>query len=224
MGYLKVHHLGPVRDCEFTVNQFLTVTGAQASGKSTIAKSVFFFWTVKDDLLKLVVSRAARQQRAAWAERLPISTAVVRDSARWQRATGTAEEKDLVSDLNQEMTSKFLGLFGPIWGMETDLSLSYQYNETAEIRIYLQEDAQYPGNRQICFEYSHGLLRFFRTELPQVDPDPAGISEETQKYRRESIAEVFSDSCTVVYIPAGRSALSVFSGQLSYLYSTVNIS
>ena len=48
---LVLHNLGPVKDCDIRVNDFMVFTGPQASGKSTIAKAIFFFRTVKDETI-----------------------------------------------------------------------------------------------------------------------------------------------------------------------------
>ena len=50
MHKLIIHKLGPIRHCELTCSQFMTFTGFQASGKSTIAKAVYYFRTIKNDI------------------------------------------------------------------------------------------------------------------------------------------------------------------------------
>ena len=47
-------NVGPIKNCEVSITDFNVFTGAQASGKSTIAKAVFFFRTIKNDILKKV--------------------------------------------------------------------------------------------------------------------------------------------------------------------------
>ena len=49
MSVLKIHHLGPITDCEINIKDFTILTGPQASGKSTVAKAIFFFRTAKQD-------------------------------------------------------------------------------------------------------------------------------------------------------------------------------
>ena len=39
----KIFRLGPIKDCEVDISNFMILTGPQASGKSTLAKSIFFF-------------------------------------------------------------------------------------------------------------------------------------------------------------------------------------
>ena len=55
MHHIKISNFGPIKDCEMDINQFTVLTGPQASGKSTIAKAIYFFRTIKDDILDLIL-------------------------------------------------------------------------------------------------------------------------------------------------------------------------
>lgn len=54
MQKIIINNLGPVKHCELEINDFTVFTGPQASGKSTIAKSVFFFKNIKNILFEQV--------------------------------------------------------------------------------------------------------------------------------------------------------------------------
>ena len=43
MPQIIINKLGPIDHCELDIKDLMIFTGQQASGKSTIAKSVFFF-------------------------------------------------------------------------------------------------------------------------------------------------------------------------------------
>ena len=58
MHKLIINKLGPVEKCELDCTQFMTFTGFQASGKSTIAKAIYYFRTIKDDILELAKAKA----------------------------------------------------------------------------------------------------------------------------------------------------------------------
>lgn len=49
---LRIHNLGPIYDCDILLNRMIVLDGPQAAGKSTIAKAIFFFRTVKDEIYK----------------------------------------------------------------------------------------------------------------------------------------------------------------------------
>ena len=58
MHHIMIKNLGPINECSIDIDQFTVFTGAQASGKSTIAKSIFFFRTVKDDIEDIIIRRS----------------------------------------------------------------------------------------------------------------------------------------------------------------------
>ena len=60
---LHIHNLGPIKDCELPMNRMMVLNGPQAAGKSTIAKAIFFFRTVKDELYKTFLT--------GWADPVP---------------------------------------------------------------------------------------------------------------------------------------------------------
>lgn len=49
---LQIHNLGPIKDCDILLNRMMVLDGPQAAGKSTIAKAIFFFRTVKDEIFE----------------------------------------------------------------------------------------------------------------------------------------------------------------------------
>ena len=54
MHKLIIRNLGPISECELECKPFMILTGGQASGKSTIAKALYFFRTIKDDVYEAV--------------------------------------------------------------------------------------------------------------------------------------------------------------------------
>jgi Uncharacterized conserved protein len=57
MMKITIHNLGPIKDCVIEPSNFTVLMGEQASGKSTIAKCVFFFSTVKDDICECILKK-----------------------------------------------------------------------------------------------------------------------------------------------------------------------
>ena len=72
---IVINKLGPISYCELKCSDFLTFTGFQASGKSTIAKAIYFFRTVKEDILNISVKQAvdAYQSEKSLRRRLELS-------------------------------------------------------------------------------------------------------------------------------------------------------
>ncbi len=60
---LRLYHVGPIQECDLDLNDFTVLTGPQSSGKSTVAKAVYFFRTVKQDILNIIMQEARKQYR-----------------------------------------------------------------------------------------------------------------------------------------------------------------
>lgn len=60
---LRLYHVGPIQECDLDLNDFTVLTGPQSSGKSTVAKAVYFFRTVKQDILNIIMREARKQYR-----------------------------------------------------------------------------------------------------------------------------------------------------------------
>ena len=50
MHWLTIEKLGPIQHCQLPIRQYTVLTGFQAAGKSTVAKAIYFFRTLKDDI------------------------------------------------------------------------------------------------------------------------------------------------------------------------------
>jgi dephospho-CoA kinase len=50
MQKIIINNFGAIKDAEIEVKKILVLIGEQASGKSTIAKLIYFFKSLKDDL------------------------------------------------------------------------------------------------------------------------------------------------------------------------------
>lgn len=47
---LEIKQFGPIKKCNLSIKQVTVFTGEQAAGKSTIAKLVYFFLSLRDVL------------------------------------------------------------------------------------------------------------------------------------------------------------------------------
>lgn len=54
---LTLKNIGPVKSCDLNVGSFHVITGKQSSGKSTIAKCLYLFLSLKDELFNLVYEK-----------------------------------------------------------------------------------------------------------------------------------------------------------------------
>ena len=193
MHRLTINNLGPIDECELTCRPFMVLTGEQASGKSTVAKALYYFRTVKDDVYTVVESRAFDFQQQ-----------------------NISIQKMLVDMLRR----KFVKTFGPLWGgEENNMLLNYCYAEDCWINIRLTHK---PLPNYVYIELSPSLKNFLREHEHALTDTPTGIPELQKRRFQRELREFFNDDYETIYIPAGRSMLTLLSQNLSYLYKTMD--
>ena len=107
MQKIIIHNFGPIKECEINLAQFIVLTGAQAAGKSTIAKAIYYFSLAKEICFSLITGNKNRN--------LDI----------------------LKSDLRGPfLLQTFYDLFGGMVVSSIDCSLECVYTEKTKIRVY----------------------------------------------------------------------------------------
>lgn len=185
MPRLTVHNLGPIRDCEIELKDFCVLTGPQASGKSTVAKAIFFFRTIKDDCISMYLKN---------------------------QALGS-DGSSILTALKKQLRSKFMQMFGSSWGMSMDMKLRYEYGPKTFAEVSLRENKTGRAPNYIVFLFSKNILDFIKT-LNQDWSDNNDILRMA--------AETFCDDYENVYIPAGRSLITLLTSQLNYILSIMD--
>ena len=112
MQKLYIKHLGPIEECEINIDEFMVCTGPQASGKSTIAKSIFFFKNIKNILFveykkKYLLNRHVAESRNV-----------------------TVKQRFM-----KEVRANFLQIFGITGSLDGDMFLQYQYTEKKILKV-----------------------------------------------------------------------------------------
>ncbi|MCD7965897.1 MAG: ATP-binding protein [Clostridiaceae bacterium] len=140
MHKIRIEKFGPVQKCEFTVENFCVLSGEQASGKSTIAKAVFFFRTIKEDIYTIFLREYA----------------------------SAGKEKQFRVLLEKKIRSKFLQTFGSSWSMDMDMSLVYYFDQNTWARITLAESEFKDEPNFIFSEFSSNIYDYLK-KLEQYD-------------------------------------------------------
>lgn len=190
---LELKHLGPIQECVLSVSRFTVLTGPQSNGKSTIAKAVYFFRSIKQDIMNIMMQGGPK-------------LVVGRPDARWEHT------------LKQRMRDKFLQLFGTSWIMPTDMEMKYSFTDTVWLRVYLK-DSREDNRNFVEFEFSES----FREYLNDLDEHSfVNITQGQKKHEGDVLAKKLNDPYETVFIPAGRNLITLLSTQLNYIFTSLD--
>lgn len=194
MGHkLLLQNIGPLKKCEVDIDHLIILTGPQSSGKSTVAKAVYFFRTVKQDILHIMMQGGPK-------------AASGRADATWEQV------------LQQHMRDKFLQLFGPSWTIPDDMELKYSYSGKMSIRVFLKPNPNSPEQNFISFSFSGD----FQDYLADLDQRVfSNISSTVKKSEELRLSEKMDDFYETVFIPAGRNLITLLSTQLNYIFTSL---
>ena len=166
--HLIIKNLGPIKNCEIDLTKMIVLDGSQASGKSTVAKTIFFFRTIKDDIVDSLIR--------------PYADPVIQ------------------SEIQYRLSHKFEQLFGD----NTDKNLFIAFEYADGVHVELNSNQPIKISKKIQNWYG----KFFDVKL--TTNDRIEIQKEAN--------ELFNDDKEIVYIPAGRSMLSILSESLSHIF------
>ena len=190
MHHIYIKNFGPVKECDMDVFDCMVITGAQASGKSTVAKVIYYFKTVKDDILDILL------QRSSPVNEFTVSKTVIR-----------------------QLRTKFLQMFGSSRAMSNNMEMRYKYSQSAYIEITLEtktkEELILPN--YINFKFSGDIMEFL---LECNDSDMDFYTKKDELTKR--INELFHDEHETIFIPAGRSLITLLTSQLNYIFTMMN--
>lgn len=189
---LKLKHFGPIEECFLTVNRFTMLTGPQSNGKSTVAKAIYFFRSMKQDIMNIMMQGGPKMVAS-------------RPDAHWEFT------------LKQRMRDKFLQLFGTSWIMPSDMEMKYWYTDKFWLRVYLTDS--WDENRNfVDFEFSKDFQEYF-SELDTCFFD--NITMGQKKHEEDRLAKKLDDPYETVFIPAGRNLITLLSTQLNYIFTSL---
>ena len=196
MHRLTINNLGPVSECEMTCRPFIVLTGEQASGKSTIAKVLYYFRTVKDDFLDAVMSVLLDVQR---------------------------QEKSLIKALREALRKKFLRTFGYMVN-ELRPGMKIRYCYTKDFTITVRLIISRTRDRKILnVELNKPLADAVNEYEKYIFSEAVSFTKKPLPIFQAEISKIFNDNFDAVYMPSGRSMLAVLSNYvrpLSFDYCT----
>ena len=190
---IEIIKLGPIDHCVCEINDFTVFTGPQSNGKSTVAKAIYYFRTIKQDIFSIM------QQGGP-------SVVTENKNAKWSHT------------LRQRLRNKFLELFGTSWVMPYDMSLRYTFKENVWIRVFLKNDPNNYDKNYIQFEFSQAFNDFLYDLDMQIFSD---LSVQQLEKKEQNLVKLFDDPYETVFIPAGRNLITLLSTQLNYIFTSL---
>ncbi len=201
MQRIEIKNFGPIKELNLDIKDFSLLIGPQASGKSTIAKTIFFFKSLNDELVKYFIAAI--------------------DKNDFSKSIGTYAKS---------IRKKYLDYFGASTHLD-GLHLKYYYTETVWISITIETNHKYitPIFSKIFSEEFNTLVKEainFSDSIGQRNPslltskDLIQLDSDKRKFVsniKSKCNSVFQEDRELMFIPAGRSLLATLSDQLQFI-------
>ena len=203
MQRLLIQSFGPINRADVKIEDFMVLIGPQASGKSTISKSIYLFKSLKDDLVRYIIDTIEENSRLA--------------------EPATAFKK--------KIRTKFVSFWGTTKHL-SQFRLEYTYGSNKIITLFLDKGYVKADFSQIFNDELQNIfletLNFIKKNQ-NINKTFASASElitsDSEKkafYRKieNLVNTLFEDDRLPLYIPAGRSLLSTLSDPLQKMLLT----
>lgn len=205
MGILKIKNFGPINHLTIDADKNINIIiGAQATGKSTIGKTLFFCKKIRDYYVDFVL------QDAVFAQTHP---------------------NELYINYLKYIRKNFMGCFGTTKHMSL-FRISYSYPNGQTIVIHLNEGyALFKFSEELEKDIRASFQDAYRIYQENRIPENKNfisnfnsklqLKNEIKAHFTELANQLFGTDEDIVYIPAGRSLLSVLSDQIDVIETSI---
>ncbi len=169
----------------------MVLTGEQASGKSTVAKALYYFRTVKDDVLEAVMSVF----QPGYLKIQP-------------------QSKSLIKTLRETLRKKFLRMFGySVSELRQGMRIRYFYTKNYSITVRLII-SRTRNSKILNVELNKSLTEAVNEYEKRLASNTSAFTKSQLVLIASEINAIFGDDHETIYIPSGRSMLSVLSSYM----------
>ncbi|MBI4331697.1 MAG: ATP-binding protein [Chloroflexi bacterium] len=201
MQRILMKPFGPIEHVELTIDDIMLFIGPQASGKSTIAKSIYFFKSLKDDCIRYVLDSI--------------------DTNNFDKPIGTYCKR---------IRKKFLDFWGSSYHLK-GLLLEFDYGNGARVVVDLKSGYVNPTfnavfQKKFLEIVDHAVA--YARESSRQDPKFLSSSEILAveagkrvflKKLEDQSNGLFNDHRDMIFVPAGRSLLATLADQIQNIQS-----
>lgn len=202
MQKIKINNFKQIRDAEIEISKFVCLIGEQASGKSTIAKLIYFFKSLKAEYLKI-----------------------------FYEADQETEPKDIRSSFIHLIKTKFLEYFGVITQLN-DFEVTYYTSVEKRYYIRLRKgptgnlNINFSRNYWNIFE---DKLKKLLAELKQSYRQKTSnyllqsrINQMVVQKISNFANSLFCDDREIIFFPSGRCMITMLNSRLLEIISNYN--
>ncbi|UTA69164.1 AAA family ATPase [Emticicia sp. 21SJ11W-3] len=191
MERIIIKNFGPIKDVDLQINDFMIFIGPQASGKSTIAKLIYFYKNLHNEIRKFLFERIANLGIREFSEKYEQNYAL-----------GCLE-------------FYFFDIF-PDTKIYKGSNIYFYFNANFALKIKIDNNGEL--NISLPIEFANDFERTLSEakELYDIDREDFNSAATKAQARIDSfiiktLDRTFSDN---LYIPAGRGFISVISSQI----------
>jgi predicted ATPase len=205
---VEIKNLMGVKSCKFTLDQFMVLVGEQSTGKSTICKAVYYLRKYPEILTRHLQNLAL--------DGYPRFEFIIDGNPE-------AAARYTQYDVEMEVHSEYKDLFQKIFGISRDkqgIELKYQFTKDYFLRVYTENE-----NRSFSTELSSALHKGIVEciqEVWRIYVFEMRDASSLQRNKRQGqinakiekmVSDIFNIRQNTVYIPAGRSLLTLTAQQ-----------
>ena len=199
---IYVMNFGPIKNTELDITSFLYMIGPQSSGKSTVAKLVYFYLHVRDELVAYLIDKSYNI------------------------------ETDIVSKtFKKRLRNRFVEFFGPTPNV-SDIYIRYYYTKDIYITTKLDSQYKYYVNHHFsekAWQKIIDLAKKYENSFRYNDNTSyltSKIGKITYEKNKNTLLNNIRDECfnlfnydkELFFVPAGRSLLSTIPDQLQNIH------
>ncbi|WP_373262838.1 AAA family ATPase [Hungatella hathewayi] len=195
MNLVNIKNFGPVKNSSIDLSKnFQVLIGAQASGKSTICKVIYFCQKIRDYTLDFLM-----------------------DSSQFT----DNHKNEYFNNYLKFLTKQFMGCFGKTTHMQkfvitykfNDKKITIRLNYDGYVRFMFDDKLKNEIYRLIDNASDMFINDLYRDRLGSIIDNITTLGV-MKRQLREALFSVFGNDSEIIYIPAGRSLLATMSEQL----------
>ncbi|MHC5611798.1 MAG: AAA family ATPase [Nostoc sp.] len=196
MQRIFIENFGPINRFEADVKDVMLLIGPQASGKSTLSKSIFLFKSIKDELSKFILD------------------------------VNNDQLKQPINEFSKYLRKRFVDCFGTTKHMQPFTLKYYYSNEkemTISLNLQGYVDVNFNSSIKDDMNVIFKSVRNYNERVSRSQTRYVTLDETLEidlekilylKSIKSHIDDLFEDTRATVFIPSGRSLISTLADQL----------